>query len=121
MASGSYERPNPTSTRQSTKNPIALRLYKVLGTNYEDGALRESLNSLSQFYDTPNELDAPKQPPNVAFVRKNLERDLQIRLETGAQQFLKAFEIVDQVGPMTVESIRRSLRSSEPNFPRELH
>ncbi|KAG9013500.1 Golgi transport complex subunit 6 [Tulasnella sp. 427] len=33
-----------------SKNPLALRLYKVLGANYSDASTREALETLSSFY-----------------------------------------------------------------------
>jgi conserved oligomeric Golgi complex subunit 6 len=87
------------SSRQPSKNPIALRLYKVLGTNYNDESLKESLVLLTRFYETKsiNDSEHSGPVPNVAFVGKNLSRDLQVRLESGSQKFLRAFEVVDQV------------------------
>lgn len=36
-----------------SKNPLALRLYKVLGANYNDASTREALETLSSFYAPP--------------------------------------------------------------------
>jgi hypothetical protein len=33
-----------------TRNPVSLRLYKVLGTKYDDEATKEALKTLSDFY-----------------------------------------------------------------------
>src|SRR5882762_4402342 len=35
------------------RNPISLRLYKVLGTNFNDDATREALRTLSDLYVSP--------------------------------------------------------------------
>lgn len=43
------------SQQQQHKNPITLRLYKVLGTNYSDDATREALQTLSDLYYTPTQ------------------------------------------------------------------
>lgn len=40
--------PGGTSTAQ--RNPISLRLYKVLGTNFSDDATKEALRTLSDLY-----------------------------------------------------------------------
>lgn len=129
--------PSPLSEHQksSSKNPIALRLYKVLGTNYDDPAIRESLLALSKFYQTAPGLasEAISEPDStgtgfddalerqkpvieansesVALVRKNLKHDLQTRLEAGSHKFLKAFEVVDQVIKSTMSQIRCLLDS----------
>lgn len=39
-----------TSSSSHTRNPVALRLYKVLSTNFEDAATREALQTLSDLY-----------------------------------------------------------------------
>lgn len=38
------------STTASARNPVALRLYKVLSTNFDDSATREALQTLSDLY-----------------------------------------------------------------------
>ncbi|KAG9015159.1 Golgi transport complex subunit 6 [Tulasnella sp. JGI-2019a] len=40
-------------TAVPSTNPIALRLYKVLGANYHDASTREALETLSSFYAPP--------------------------------------------------------------------
>lgn len=35
------------------RNPVALRLYKVLGTNFDDEPTREALRTLSELYSAP--------------------------------------------------------------------
>jgi conserved oligomeric Golgi complex subunit 6 len=41
------------------RNPVSLRLYKVLGAKYDDEATKEALKTLSDFY-------APASPPSVS-------------------------------------------------------
>jgi hypothetical protein len=38
------------SAPTATRNPISLRLYKVLGTTFHDPSAREALDTLSSFY-----------------------------------------------------------------------
>ena len=38
---------------QQPRNPISLRLYKVLGTNFNDEATKEALRTLSDLYVAP--------------------------------------------------------------------
>jgi conserved oligomeric Golgi complex subunit 6 len=107
-------------------NPISLRLYKVLGANYDDAGTKEALDTLSAFYTTPtppapvskeingNEdagseadedgsevTDRQKMiytPRDTAVrARKNLRRDTEAKLTEGSQKFLKAFGEVDEV------------------------
>lgn len=60
LATPSIFSATPGSRLPSTipsKNPLALRLYKVLGANYNDSSTREALETLSSFY-------APTPAPN---------------------------------------------------------
>ncbi|KAF7306576.1 E3 ubiquitin-protein ligase PEP5 [Mycena indigotica] len=96
-------------SRAQARNPIALRLYKVLGTNFDDETTREALYTLSELYATPVKgKDAPEEELNeealtecvpgesAARARKNLRRDMEQKLAEGSQQFLATFAEVDQ-------------------------
>lgn len=108
------------------RNPVSLRLYKVLGSNYEDDATREALRTLSELYVVPGpskirdypstevqEMDDFEENPSVhtaiesvpgesaARARRNLRRDMENQLTEGSKQFLKAFGEVDQVCSFT--------------------
>lgn len=49
------------------QNPISLRLYKVLGANFDDEATREALNTLAELY----------APPSTALTKgKDVTRDV---------------------------------------------
>ncbi len=41
------------------RNPVSLRLYKVLGATFDDEATREALNTLSDLYSPPPSKSAP--------------------------------------------------------------
>ncbi|KAJ6626835.1 oligomeric complex COG6 [Mycena sp. CBHHK59/15] len=109
-----------------SRNPISLRLYKVLGTNFDDEATREALQTLSELYATSvtvkgketlrnvedEEIDEDLSRPvalvldgllteaipgeSAARARKNLRRDMEKKLAEGSRQFLMAFGEVDQ-------------------------
>jgi hypothetical protein len=51
----------PSSSSSHTRNPVALRLYKVLSTNFEDAATREALQTLSDLY-APSTSTKGKEP-----------------------------------------------------------
>lgn len=43
--------PQPaTPSTPSTRNPVALRLYKILGTNFDDEGTRQALKTVSELY-----------------------------------------------------------------------
>lgn len=107
-----------------TRNPVSLRLYKVLGTNFNDEATQEALRTLSDLYATPvsvkgkevkrdvedfedededamvkDTVSFPEIIPgeSAARARKNLRRDMENKLAEGSYQFLRIFGEVDQV------------------------
>jgi hypothetical protein len=105
----------------SRNNPISLRIYKAIGTSFEDRAAREALEIASGFYSSKgkakaNDLSGETEGEgggglgevvpvrrtlrgqSAAAARKNLKRDVEARLAGGSQRFLDAFGEVDKVG-----------------------
>ncbi|KAF8633476.1 hypothetical protein AX15_001436 [Amanita polypyramis BW_CC] len=122
------DKQNGSSPQSQGKNPITLRLYKILGTSFDDVATREALQTLSEFYtqsstsketllDTnaegldDNESTAMRKPgpfgPIVgelaARARKSLRRDMENKLAESSQQFMKALGDVNE----KVEELQR--------------
>ncbi|GLB45160.1 putative conserved oligomeric complex COG6 [Lyophyllum shimeji] len=54
----SADRKPPSQSR----NPISVRLYKVLGSNFDDDATKEALQTLSELYVTPASLRSNDKP-----------------------------------------------------------
>ncbi|KAJ3566894.1 hypothetical protein NP233_g6714 [Leucocoprinus birnbaumii] len=54
--------PSRLPTVSQTRNPVALRLYKVLSTNFEDAATREALQTLSDLYAPSTKGKEPIKP-----------------------------------------------------------
>jgi hypothetical protein len=109
------------------RNPVSLRLYKVLGATFEDDATREALSTLSDLYspsgfpgaatttkgatahdgvdevdmenvkDVPSFLRGSLPGDTAAKARKHLRRDIESKMEEGSLRFLTAFSAVDQV------------------------
>lgn len=103
--------PSPAASRN---NPISLRIYKAIGTSFDDRSSREALEIASNFYsstskgkgraDSPPEDGEDVMPirrtlrgQSAATARRNLKRDVEARMAGGAQRFLEAFGEVDQV------------------------
>ncbi|KAF8753532.1 Oligomeric complex COG6 [Rhizoctonia solani] len=105
----------------ATRNPLSLRIYKVLGANFDDPSTREAFEALvdskatagaDSDSDTENENDpwAVKWPTRAqstpvvglgpgttaARARQNLQRDVEGRLADGGREFLEAFGEVDK-------------------------
>lgn len=111
--SRSFSISNPSSSRN---NPISLRIYKAIGTSFDDPASREALEIASSFYAPSKgkgkaldgvdgeEEGAGGEPmrrtlkgQSAAMARKYLKRDVEARLAGGSRQFLEAFGEVDKV------------------------
>ncbi|PFH46076.1 hypothetical protein AMATHDRAFT_8263 [Amanita thiersii Skay4041] len=124
------------SGKQQSRNPIALRLYKILGTNFDDLATRDALHTLSEFY-APGRTSVEGLPESrvedhgtvkgsisgelASRARKNLRRDMENKLAGGSQQFLKILGEVDQkVGELQkhVELMRKSCDEAEAHLQR---
>ncbi|RDB22992.1 Conserved oligomeric Golgi complex subunit 6 [Hypsizygus marmoreus] len=121
-SSSSLSSERKQSLTPQSRNPVSVRLYKVLGSNFEDEATREALQTLSDLYvtsgpsksteDTSTDTEdaeyddtgrdkfkdsTPAIPgESAARARRNLRRDMENRLTKGSQQFLNAFGEVDQ-------------------------
>ncbi|KAJ3871919.1 hypothetical protein F5051DRAFT_433458, partial [Lentinula edodes] len=140
----SSQRKSSSSWTSQARNPVSLRLYKVLGTNFDDEATREALQTLSELYvnssSSGSTVDASskvKETPKsnahfdgalledgededddeeeraqssigtsnlventpgeaAARARKNLKRDMELRLAEGSRHFLKVLSEVDE-------------------------
>ena len=113
------------------KNPVALRLYKILGTSFDDIATREALQTLSDLYVQNNSPEEKPPDPTqegansdesgikkrpaffnivsgelAARARKNLRRDMENKLAQGSQQFLKTLGEVDDVSFSRIHTLK---------------
>ncbi|KAG6872401.1 hypothetical protein C0995_009991 [Termitomyces sp. Mi166 len=114
------------STASQARNPISVRLYKVLSNNFDDDSTKEALRTLSDLYVTSKpprrneqkllphedvEYDDHEHGTNRSLVvalneaipgesaaqaRRHMRRDMESKLTQGSEQFLKAFGDVDQ-------------------------
>jgi hypothetical protein len=113
MASASLLAPGPSASGSATptpaasrNNPISLRIYKAIGTSFDDRSSREALEIASSFYSAKGKGRADDDDilpirrtlkgQSAATARRNLKRDVEARMAGGAQRFLTAFGDVDQ-------------------------
>ncbi|KAJ4481001.1 oligomeric complex COG6 [Lentinula aciculospora] len=137
----SSQRKNSGSWASQSRNPISLRLYKVLGTNFDDENTRQALQTLSELYASNSASDSStdaystkdgnsnfndtlsgdehdeedngvekraqlsagksrflESTPGEAAMRarRNLKRDMELRLAEGSRHFLKVLSEVDE-------------------------
>ena len=111
----------PTATR----NPLTLRLYKILSTRCDDPATREALQTVYELYRAPDDSRLHSSKGRVVNIettdrsedqdvsptdalqlagagiavraRKHLRYDAESKLAQESRTFLKAFQEVDQV------------------------
>ena len=119
------------------RNPVSLRLYKVLSTNFDDEDTRQALGTLSELYATPKSKDpmvvvedvddevlydsvdgshtsttvlAESVPgESAAKARKYLRRDMENKLAEGSRKFLDALGEVDSVSRCSFPQVCYSL------------
>ena len=110
--------PAPAPAPSSRNNPISLRIYKAIGTSFDDPDSREALELASKLYsgtgakgkgraaeededaqlhDNESIVRRAAKGESAAMARKYLKRDIEARLASGSQKFLEAFGEVDKV------------------------
>ena len=118
-------------TVSQPRNPVSLRLYKVLSTNFDDNDTRQALGTLSELYATPKSKDtlavvedldddevfcdsvdasttalAESVPGESAVkARKYLRRDMENKLTEGSKKFLQALGEVDSVSRSSLSTL----------------
>ena len=109
--------PAPAPAPTSRNNPISLRIYKAIGTSFDDPASRQALDIAATLYsgkgkarelehdDGANGAEEADESSyrragkgeSAAMARKHLKRDIEGRLASSSQRFLEAFGEVDKV------------------------
>lgn len=99
--------PSTPAPAASRNNPISLRIYKAIATNFDDRSSREALEIASSFYSSKGKAKAAEKDEELPIrrtlrgqaasnARRHLKRDVEARLADGAQRFLEAFGEVDK-------------------------
>ncbi len=92
----------PSRTLSATRNPISLRLWKMIGsTSFDDPSSREALQTVSDYYTQDRKrrrYDLQSEGGAAALAaRRGFKRDLETQLSQGSTRFLEAFGEVDEV------------------------
>ncbi|KAF9450271.1 COG6-domain-containing protein [Macrolepiota fuliginosa MF-IS2] len=95
-------------TPAQTRNPVALRLYKVLSTNFEDTATREALQTLSDLYSPP--LAKGKEPVKPVDELSDDEDTEDIASDAGASLGQTSIELVPgEIAARARKHLRRDM------------
>ena len=105
--------PSLQPTAPSSRNPVALRLYKILGTNFDDEGTRQALKTVSELYGPSLAPHPISQKP----VRSNIESDSDEEQDKNASQstFTDTFVGSANVPGDTAARARKHLRRDVEN------
>jgi conserved oligomeric Golgi complex subunit 6 len=105
--------PSPQQTAASSRNPVALRLYKILGTNFDDEGTRQALKTVSELYGPSSASHSISQKP----VKPNTDSDSDEEQERSATQnsFADTFLGPANVPGDTAARARKHLRRDVEN------
>lgn len=84
--------PSPQPGTLSSRNPVALRLYKILGTNFDDEGTRQALKTVSELYEPSSTSHPgsrkPVKPSRESDSDEDEERDTNATPNSFADTFL---------------------------------
>lgn len=83
-------------TPSASRNPISSRLYKILGTNYDDPAIREALETLSELYSTPTSSEDSRSGQTAK--GKGVDREQEIGRVPTASKDADDLDALDALG-----------------------
>lgn len=116
MASPPISRPSlspraTTSGTASNRNPLNLKVSRLLSANLQDAATRAALDTLGQFEadDPAASSSSNKDGIGRALRRGGLRKEVDKRMAQGSRQFLDAFSDINEVSyDCTSDELRRA-------------
>lgn len=90
----------PSAAASSNRNPLNLKVTRLLSANLQDAATRAALDTLGQFEDDPattSSASSNKDGIGRALRRGGLRKEVDKRMAQGSRQFLDAFSDVNDV------------------------
>lgn len=96
----------------SSRNPLSLRLYKSLSSNFQDAASREALETLSSLYSSSSQ---PSNGPRIATddedASSSSDEDIGLEASISASGFARSFAETTPLGDITIaEKARKNSR-----------
>jgi len=107
--------PSPQPAGPSSRNPVALRLYKILGTNFDDEGTRQALKTVSELYG-PSSAGHPisRKPikPSTDFDSdEDEEKDTSATQNTFADTFLGSANVPGDTAARARKNLRRDVEN----------
>jgi conserved oligomeric Golgi complex subunit 6 len=114
--------PLPTPTERSSpssaaRNPISLRLYKILGTNFQDPSTREALETLSGFYSPAvGDVFTSQKPRDDADLEDESGEERRVGMDLNEGFMAAALKSSGKIGDLPAGDIAETARK---NFRRD--
>lgn len=107
--------PHPSNEKfslNSSRNPLSLRLYKSLSSNFQDAASREALETLSSLYSSSsNSTSGPRIAADDDEASSSSDEDVGPEASTSASGFARSFAQTMPLGDITIaEKARKNSR-----------
>ena len=105
--------PSPQHTTPSSRNPAALRLYKILGTNFDDEGTRQALKTVSELYGPSSASHPISQKPvkPSADSDSDEEQDANTTQNTFAGTFLGSATVPGDTAARARKHLRRDVEN----------
>jgi len=107
--------PPPQPATPSSRNPVALRLYKILGTNFDDEGTRQALKTVSELYgpsSTAHQTSRKTPKPTTGSDSdENEEQDTNAPQNAFADTFLGSANIPGDTAARARKHLRRDVEN----------
>ena len=105
--------PSPQPAAPSSRNPVALRLYKLLGTNFDDEGTRQALKTVSELYGPSSATQSrkPIKPSNDSDSDEDEEQDTSATQNTFADTFLGSANVPGDTAARARKHLRRDVEN----------
>lgn len=103
---------NEKFSLNSSRNPLSLRLYKSLSSNFQDAASREALETLSSLYgSSPHPGSGPRTTRDDEDANSSSDEDVGPEASVSASGFARSFTETTPLGDITIaEKARKNSR-----------
>jgi len=105
----------PQPAAPSSRNPVALRLYKILGTNFDDEGTRQALKTVSELYGPSSAARLisrkPVKPSTDSDSDEDEEQDTSATQVTFADTFLGSANVPGDTAARARKHLRRDVEN----------